>query len=87
MFLWSSHGPGAALLEITKTGDAYAAREIWKNNRMKNKFNSSVRLWAGAAGLRLPVDHDRAGRGGAGAQCYRGGLFQDWEITLVERKL
>jgi outer membrane protein assembly factor BamB len=42
VFLSSSQGPGAALLEITKTGDAYAAREIWKNNRMKNKFNSSV---------------------------------------------
>jgi len=24
------------------SGDAYAARPIWQNNRMKNKFNSSV---------------------------------------------
>ena len=42
VFLSSSQGPGAALLEITKTGDSYAAREVWKNNRMKNKFNSSL---------------------------------------------
>jgi len=38
VLLSSSSGPGAALLEISGSG----AREIWKNNRMKNKFNSSV---------------------------------------------
>jgi outer membrane protein assembly factor BamB len=42
VLLSSAMGPGAALLEIAKTGDAYAARPIWQNNRMKNKFNSSV---------------------------------------------
>ena len=42
VLLSSSPGPGAALLEITKTGEAYAARAVWQNNRMKNKFNSSV---------------------------------------------
>ncbi len=38
----SAEGPGAALLEITKNGDAFALREVWKTNRFKNKFNSSV---------------------------------------------
>jgi outer membrane protein assembly factor BamB len=38
VLLSSSQGPGAALLEITDAG----AKEIWKNNRLKNKFNSSV---------------------------------------------
>ncbi len=42
VLLSSAQGPGAALLEITKDGDGFAAREVWKNNRMKNKFNSSV---------------------------------------------
>jgi outer membrane protein assembly factor BamB len=42
VLLSSAQGPGAALLEIAKTGDAYAARPVWQNNRMKNKFNSSV---------------------------------------------
>jgi outer membrane protein assembly factor BamB len=42
VLLSSSPGPGAALLEITKTGETYAARAVWHNNRMKNKFNSSV---------------------------------------------
>jgi outer membrane protein assembly factor BamB len=34
----SADGPGAALLEISESG----AKEIWKNNRLKNKFSSSV---------------------------------------------
>jgi outer membrane protein assembly factor BamB len=42
VLLSSSPGPGAALLEIAKTGDTYAARAAWQNNRMRNKFNSSV---------------------------------------------
>ena len=42
VLLSSAQGPGAALLEITKTGETYAAHAVWQNNRMKNKFNSSV---------------------------------------------
>jgi len=42
VLLSSAQGPGAALLEIAKTGETYAARAVWQNNRMKNKFNSSV---------------------------------------------
>src|SRR5262249_22667611 len=38
VLLSSSIGPGAALLEITESG----MKEIWKNNRLKTKFNSSV---------------------------------------------
>ncbi len=40
VLLSSSPGPGAALLEIAKTGETYAARAVWQNQRMKNKFNS-----------------------------------------------
>lgn len=42
VLLSSSQGPGAALLEIKKDGARYAVRPVWQNNRMKNKFNSSV---------------------------------------------
>jgi outer membrane protein assembly factor BamB len=42
VLLSSAQGPGAALLEIIKTGETFAARAVWQNNRMKNKFNSSV---------------------------------------------
>jgi outer membrane protein assembly factor BamB len=42
VLLSSSPGPGAALLEISKSGETLTARAVWANNRMKNKFNSSV---------------------------------------------
>jgi outer membrane protein assembly factor BamB len=42
VLLSSAQGPGAALLEITKAGNAFAAHPVWQNNRLKNKFNSSV---------------------------------------------
>jgi outer membrane protein assembly factor BamB len=38
----SAQGPGAALLEIMKTDNTYSAHAVWQNNRLKNKFNSSV---------------------------------------------
>jgi len=38
----SAMGPGAALLEVSQNGDNYTARAVWQNNRMKNKFSSSV---------------------------------------------
>jgi outer membrane protein assembly factor BamB len=31
-------------VEITAKGDVFQARTVWKNNRMKNKFSSSVLL-------------------------------------------
>jgi outer membrane protein assembly factor BamB len=42
VLLSSAQGPGAALLQIAKEGDAFTAKPAWKNNRLKNKFNSSV---------------------------------------------
>jgi outer membrane protein assembly factor BamB len=42
VLLSSAQGPGAALLRISKEGDAFPAQPVWKNNRLKNKFNSSV---------------------------------------------
>ncbi len=42
VLLSSAQGPGAALLKISKDGDSFTAEPVWKNNRLKNKFNSSV---------------------------------------------
>jgi outer membrane protein assembly factor BamB len=41
-FISSGYGKGAALVEITGSGNSYQARSIWTNINMKNKFNSSV---------------------------------------------
>ena len=42
LFLSSGYGTGAAVVEISKTGDALSIREVWRNIRMKNQFSSSV---------------------------------------------
>ncbi len=42
VFISSAYGVGGAVLEIAKAGDRYAAREIWKNIRLKNKYSGSV---------------------------------------------
>jgi outer membrane protein assembly factor BamB len=42
VLLSSAQGPGAALLKIANEGDAFTATPVWKSNRLKNKFNSSV---------------------------------------------
>ncbi len=42
VFVSSGYGTGAALVKIESDGDGLRAKEVWKNNTMKNKFNSSV---------------------------------------------
>ncbi len=41
-FISAGYGHGAAVLELQPEGEGFSVREIWKNLRMKNKFNSSV---------------------------------------------
>ena len=42
LFLSAGYGQGAALIEVRETGGRLAAGELWRTNRMKNKFSSSV---------------------------------------------
>ncbi|MBM3776827.1 MAG: hypothetical protein FJW23_01135 [Acidimicrobiia bacterium] len=42
IFVSSSYGTGAAVVEVTGSGGSFFVREVWKNNRMKNRFSSSV---------------------------------------------
>ncbi|MYD70590.1 MAG: PQQ-binding-like beta-propeller repeat protein [Acidobacteria bacterium] len=42
LFLSASYGKGAALVELTRDGDGFAAATVWETNRMKNAFSSSV---------------------------------------------
>ena len=42
IFLSAGYGKGAALVELTRTGDRFNAATVWETNRMKNKFSSSV---------------------------------------------
>lgn len=42
VFISSGYDKGAAVIEVTMTGGRGTVREVWKNNRMKNQFSSSV---------------------------------------------
>ena len=42
VFYSSAYGGGAVVVELTKAGDRFAVREVWRNIRMKNKQSSSV---------------------------------------------
>jgi len=42
VFVSSGYGVGAAVVAVTPDGDGFAVSEVWRNNRMKNKFTSSV---------------------------------------------
>lgn len=41
-FISAGYGKGAAVVEVSGSGNSLTARTIWENNSMKNKFNSSV---------------------------------------------
>lgn len=42
VFVSSAYGVGAAVYEVTPESSGFKAREVWRNSRIKNKFNSSV---------------------------------------------
>jgi outer membrane protein assembly factor BamB len=42
VFLSAGYGKGAAVFEVTRSGDRFQVRQIWENTRMKNKFTSSL---------------------------------------------
>ena len=42
VFLSASYGSGATAFEVRREGDAFTTRALWSNQRMKNKFTSSV---------------------------------------------
>jgi outer membrane protein assembly factor BamB len=42
VFLSTGYGAGAVMIEVTRDGDRFQSRELWRTNRMKNQFTSSV---------------------------------------------
>jgi outer membrane protein assembly factor BamB len=42
IFISTGYGTGAAMIEIARNGTELTARELWRTNRMKNQFTSSV---------------------------------------------
>lgn len=42
IFLSAGYGHGAALIAVTQDAGRYTVTEVWRTNRMKNRFSSSV---------------------------------------------
>jgi outer membrane protein assembly factor BamB len=42
VFVSASYGAGCAMVELSRDGDRFAVREVWRNSRMKNRFSGSV---------------------------------------------
>jgi outer membrane protein assembly factor BamB len=42
IFVSSGYGTGAALFQVSRSGDSFSVSERWRTNRMKNQFTSSV---------------------------------------------
>ncbi|MBI4485798.1 MAG: PQQ-like beta-propeller repeat protein [Acidobacteria bacterium] len=42
VFLSSGYGSGAAVIEVVSGGAGFGVTEVWRNNRMKNRFAASV---------------------------------------------
>ncbi|MBL8232452.1 MAG: PQQ-binding-like beta-propeller repeat protein [Bryobacterales bacterium] len=42
LFLSSGYGHGAGVIELAESGNVLRATKVWENNRLKNRFNSSV---------------------------------------------
>jgi outer membrane protein assembly factor BamB len=51
VFLSAGYGHGAAVFEITKSGEQLTTKTVWQNMRMKNKFTSSLLLGGYIYGL------------------------------------
>jgi outer membrane protein assembly factor BamB len=100
VFISSSYGTGAAVVEIVRNGDAYAAVEVWRNIRMKNRFTSSVLhdgfIYGLDENILACVDADtgdlmwKAGRYGYGQVLLADGhlivLTADGDLTLVRAR-
>ena len=80
-FISAGYGHGAAVVEVVPKGAGFQAKEIWSNNRMKNKFNASV-LYEGHVygldeGILACVDVN------TGDQKWKGGRYGYGQLLLA----
>ena len=81
VFLSASYGKGAAVIQISRTGDRLSAAAVWENHRMKNKFTSSVlhggRIYGLDESILACVD------AATGEQIWKGGRYGYGQILLA----
>lgn len=81
VFLSGGYGMGAAAIELTRDGERFAVKTLWQNNRMKNKFNTSVlhegHLYGLDEGILACVE------GATGQQKWKGGRYGYGQVLLA----
>ena len=97
VFVSASYDAGAAMIELSGSGDHFSVREVWRNKRMKNRFSGSV-LHGGVIygldeGILAAIDAEtgelkwKGGRYGYGQVLLAGGnlivLTEDGDLALV----
>jgi outer membrane protein assembly factor BamB len=85
LFISSGYGMGAALVEIARSGDSFAVRELWRTHRMKNQFTSSVYHDGFIYGLDESILACLDAR--TGALRWKGGRYGDGQVLLASGHL
>ena len=97
VFVSASYGAGSAMIELSGEGDRFSVREVWRNNRMKNRFSGSVLrdgvIYGLDEGILAAMDADtgdlkwKGGRYGYGQVLLAGSnlivLTEDGDLALV----
>ena len=85
VFFSSGYGTGAVVVELTKEGDKFGVREVWRNIRMKNRQSSSVLhegfIYGLDEGILACVDAE------TGALKWKGGRYQHGQLLLADKHL
>jgi len=85
LFISAGYGKGAALLEISGSGNNLSAKALWENINMKNKFNSSVlhegHVYGLDEGILSCVDVN------TGARKWKGGRYGYGQVILASGHL
>jgi outer membrane protein assembly factor BamB len=84
-FISSGYGKGAALVELTGSGNNFTTRTLWENINMKNKFNSSVlhdgHVYGLDEGILTCLDVN------TGARKWKGGRYGYGQVILASGHL
>jgi outer membrane protein assembly factor BamB len=85
VFVSTSSGGGAVMLQLTREGGRFSVRALWQTNRMKNKFTSSVHHDGFIYGLdeAILACLDAA----TGELKWKGGRYGHGQVILASRHL
>jgi len=83
--LSAGYGTGCVAVEVTRSENAFVAREVWRNKNLKNKFSSSV-FWQGHVygldeDMLVCIDAE------TGARRWKAGRYEYGQVLLVGGQL